>query len=56
MLRIGKRGGNFPGMLAERTFHVVWVAPDHGTGIPVTTKPDVIVRYSGSAVRVVRAK
>ena len=55
-LRIGKREGNFPGMLKERTFKVVWVGPEHGAGIPVTDKPDAVVRYNGSAVKVVRAK
>jgi hypothetical protein len=43
-------------MLKERTFKVVWVGPEHGAGIPVTDKPDVVVRYNGSAVKVVRAK
>jgi alpha-D-xyloside xylohydrolase len=55
-LRIGKREGNFPGMLKERTFRVVWVSSEHGAGIPLTDKPDVVVRYNGSAVKVVRAK
>ncbi len=29
-LTIGKRNGKFPGMLNERTFHVVFVSPGHG--------------------------
>ena len=55
-LRIGNRQGNFPGMLKERTFHVVWVSPEHGAGIPVTDKPDQVVRYDGRALNVVRAR
>jgi hypothetical protein len=43
-------------MLKQRTFNIVCVSPDHGAGIPVTGKPDVVVRYSGSEVKVVRAK
>jgi alpha-D-xyloside xylohydrolase len=51
-LTIGKRSGEFPGMLAERTFHVVFVSPDRGAGIPSTGKPDAIVRYTGKAATV----
>jgi alpha-D-xyloside xylohydrolase len=51
-LVIGKRKGEFPGMLKERKFHVVWVSPDHGVGMDTTEKPDVVVRYNGKAVRI----
>ena len=51
-LQIGKRLGSFKGMLKERTFRVVWVAPDHGIGIPTTSKPDVIVHYTGKPLNV----
>ncbi len=51
-LEIGKRTGEFPGMLKERTFNVVWVAENHGAGIPVTDKPDAVVHYTGKAVKV----
>ena len=51
-LEIGKRSGEFPGMLKERTFNIVWVSENHGAGIPVTEKPDAVVHYTGKAVKV----
>ena len=51
-LEIGKRSGEFPGMLKERTFNVVWVSENHGAGISVTEKPDSFVHYNGQAVTV----
>jgi len=51
-LEIGKRSGEFPGMLKERTFNVVWVSKDHGAGNSTTEKPDVVVHYTGKAVQV----
>jgi alpha-D-xyloside xylohydrolase len=51
-LEIGKREGAFPGMLKERTFHIVWVSPGHGAGIPPTGQPDAAVRYTGKALKV----
>jgi alpha-D-xyloside xylohydrolase len=52
MLTIGERHGSFRGMLKERTFRVVWVSPDHGTGIPSMANADVIVHYTGKAVKI----
>jgi alpha-D-xyloside xylohydrolase len=51
-LEIGKRSGEFPGMLKEHTFNIVWVSANHGAGIPVTDKPDTVVHYTGKAVKV----
>jgi alpha-D-xyloside xylohydrolase len=51
-LTIGKRSGKFPGMLRERTFHIVWVSENHGAGIPSTEKPDAVVHYNGKSVEV----
>lgn len=51
-LTIGKRSGSFPGMLKERSFHIVFVSPAHGTGPAEEENPDAVVRYSGSAVTV----
>ena len=51
-LEIGKRAGEFPGMLKERTFNVVWVSANHGSGIPITEKADAVVHYAGKAVKV----
>jgi len=46
-LRIGARKGTFPGMLQQRTFQVVLVGKDHGTGVEVTANPDRVVSYDG---------
>jgi alpha-D-xyloside xylohydrolase len=51
-LEIGIRTGDFPDMLKERTFNVVWVSANHGAGIPVTEKPDEVVHYTGKAVKI----
>jgi alpha-D-xyloside xylohydrolase len=51
-LTIGQRQGSFPGMLANRTFHVVFVTGGHGAGPGTTTSPDRVVRYSGTSVSV----
>ena len=51
-LTIGARTGTFPGMLANRTFKVVFVSPMHGAGLDQSTSPDEVVSYDGSAVTV----
>jgi alpha-D-xyloside xylohydrolase len=52
-ITIGKRRGDFPGMLKTRTFNVVVVSPDHGTGVDVTNKVDKIVKYDGTETEIV---
>jgi len=52
VLTIGERKGKFPGMLARRTFRVVWVAPGHGVGLDSTEKADIEVNYDGDEVAV----
>jgi len=47
VLTIGDRKGQFPGMLENRTFRVVFVGENHGVGVNPEDKPDKIVRYSG---------
>ena len=47
-LKIGKRQGSFPDMLKDRTFHIVKVARNHGTGIEKTSIADITVQYSGN--------
>ena len=54
-LTIGARTGSFTGMLASRTFNVVWVGSGHGAGAAVTASPDQAVKYTGAQV-VVSAK
>jgi alpha-D-xyloside xylohydrolase len=51
-LTIGTRQGTYPGMLTTRTFHIVWVSPNHGTGINQTPTPDAVVTYSGNLVQI----
>jgi alpha-D-xyloside xylohydrolase len=51
-LIIGKRQGGFPGMLDRRTFQVVCVGENHGTGEGITGKPDRTVLYHGEEIRV----
>jgi alpha-D-xyloside xylohydrolase len=49
-LTIDKRIGDFPGMLTQRTFHVVVVKTGHGTGEGTTQQADKIVQYDGNKV------
>jgi alpha-D-xyloside xylohydrolase len=51
-LTIGDRKGQFPGMLASRTFQVVFVGENHGVGVGATDLPDKTVQYSGAAITV----
>ncbi len=49
-LTIGDRQGSFPGMLQSRSFHVVFVGENHGTGIEPSERADKTVSYSGKQV------
>ena len=49
-LTIGKRSGNFQGMLKERTIRVVFVSPGHGIGPAAENSPSTVVQYTGKAV------
>lgn len=51
-LTIGDRAGEFPGMLKERTFQIVWVRAGKGTGPESEKSPDLVVKYTGKAVEV----
>lgn len=53
-LTIGDRVGSYPGMPGEIRFHIVWVAPNHGTGEGVEERPDRTVVYNGTAVSIRR--
>ena len=46
-LTIDDRKGSFPGMLKERSFNVVIVGTDHGTGVETTGNPDKVISYHG---------
>ena len=52
-LTIGKRAGEFDGMLAERTFKICKVTKYHGTGDLHATEYSAEVKYSGEEVTVV---
>ena len=47
-LTIGKRQGEFNGMLKSRSFEIVWINKDKPAGMDFTSKPDVIIKYDGS--------
>ncbi len=49
---IGDRTGTFPGMLEKRTFRVVFVTENHGTGGGLTENADKTVEYSGMKIMV----
>jgi len=51
-LTIGQRKGSFDGMLQERTFNIVWVGKEKGTGIDLPYKIDKTVVYSGKPVTI----
>jgi alpha-D-xyloside xylohydrolase len=51
-LTIGDRKGQFPGMLENRTFHVVFARPNHGVGVNPADEIDKIVQYSGKQITV----
>ncbi len=51
-LTIGARRGSFPGMLERRSFHVVFVGKDHGTGLEPQQQPDATIAYVGQPVTV----
>ena len=51
-LTIGDRKGQFPGMLASRTFRVIFVGENHGVGINPADEADKTVSYSGGQIRV----
>jgi alpha-D-xyloside xylohydrolase len=51
-LTIGDRIGSFPGMLEKRTFRVVFVNENHGTGGALTENADKTVQYSGKKISV----
>ena len=51
-LTIGDRKGEFPAMLNNRTFRVVFVRENHGAGVLPADQPDQVVQYSGRELTV----
>ncbi len=54
-LTIGKRQGEFPEMLKERTFRIVWVRENQGNGLSITGKSDETVSYQGELIKIRRS-
>ncbi len=50
MLTVGRREGEFPGMLRERIFRIVLVGAAHGTGEAWTDKADATLKYTGQPI------
>lgn len=50
-LTIGAREGTFPGMAESRTFRVVLIGSEHGTGVDATGSPKADIKYGGKEVR-----
>ena len=50
-LTLKERNGEFPGMLANRTFNLVWVKEKSGTGVE-PSKPAQVVSYSGKEIKI----
>ena len=51
-LTIGNRKGNFSGMIKNRTFNIVVVTKEKGTGMTTTTHFDKTISYGGKAISV----
>ena len=51
-LTIGERKGQFPGMLENRSFHLVFVRENHGVGVNAADEIDKTVQYSGKQIAV----
>jgi alpha-D-xyloside xylohydrolase len=51
-LIIGRREGSFPGMLAQRSFHLVFVSPERPVGFSLALRPDRTVSYAGAELRI----
>ncbi|MGD0339548.1 MAG: TIM-barrel domain-containing protein [Bacteroidota bacterium] len=46
-LTIGRRQGEFPGMLKKRIFEIVWIGKGKLSGLDFQSEPDVTVMYDG---------
>jgi alpha-D-xyloside xylohydrolase len=49
-LTIGKRKGEYPGMIKERKIQIILVSNDHGAGLEITLKPDKEINYNGEEI------
>jgi len=51
-LTVGTRKGEFPGMLKNRTFNVILIDENHGTGIDISKIIDKTLVYKGNELQV----
>ena len=51
-LTLAKRQGSFPGMLATRTIHVIFVTPQKPTPYSPDAKPDKTIQYTGDPLEI----
>ena len=51
-LTIEKREGNFNGMLAKRTFRIIWISKDRPKELNATQKAQTTVQYNGEGVTI----
>ena len=51
-LFIGKRKGEFPGMLKSRTFEIVWITKDKPNSLDFKIKADKIIKYEGEQISI----
>ncbi len=51
-LTIGDRSGSFPGMIAKRTFRIVFVRPGSGVGCESNSTADRSVTYNGRSLTI----
>ena len=51
-LTIGQRQGEFPGMLQNRSFRIVFAGDRHGVGISAEQNPDKLINYTGQQITV----
>ncbi len=56
ILTIGRRNGEFPGMLKKRVFRLVTVSPEAGTGIEFSKNFQTEINYDGKEKHVVLQK
>ena len=51
-LTIGRREGEFPGMLARRSFQLLFVSRARPVGFSFELRPDSTVSYAGEELRI----
>jgi alpha-D-xyloside xylohydrolase len=47
-LTIGKREGEFTGMLQSRKFEIIWISEEKSSALDFSSNPDLVVTYNGT--------